>query len=212
MHILAAQCDLETGRSLNIAPPGWPRTFDPLRAAFKDDYGWSRADDPARARVQQPGHRAYIVAAKLRAGLEHEADPRELIRDYLVQRVDHGAVRSRADVVSALEEAGLAVPRQGDSYVTARDPDSGKRWRLKGALYEHDFHPERPDLPTPPPAGGRPPADRGDGRERAATARRELERRPQRRAAYHRSRYGGGVPAVERPAAARVTPAPGGRG
>ena len=33
MHVLAARCDLETGRSLNIAPPGWRRTFDPLRDA-----------------------------------------------------------------------------------------------------------------------------------------------------------------------------------
>ena len=53
-----------------------------------------------------------------------------------MQRVEHGAVRSRADVVSALEDVGLDVTRQGKDYITARDPDSGKRWRLRGALYE----------------------------------------------------------------------------
>ena len=42
VHILAAQCDLETGRSLNIAPPGWRHTFDPLRDAFNYEHGWSR--------------------------------------------------------------------------------------------------------------------------------------------------------------------------
>ena len=168
VHVLAAQCDLETGKSLNIAPPGWQKTFDPLRDAFNHEHCWSRPDDPARARSQQPGHRAYIEASKLRAGLEQEADPRELIRDYLVQRVEHGAVKSRADVVGALETAGFEVPRQGKSYVTAQDPESGKRWRLKGALYEHDFDPERVDLAAAPPAGDRPPGDRGDGRERAA--------------------------------------------
>ena len=67
-HVLAAQCDLETGRSLNIAPPGWQRTFDPLRDAFNHEHGWSRPDDPERARAQQPGHRAYVEASKLRAG------------------------------------------------------------------------------------------------------------------------------------------------
>ncbi len=41
-------------------------------------------NDPAR---DQPGHRACIDAANLRAGLEVEADPREVIRDYLMQRV-----------------------------------------------------------------------------------------------------------------------------
>ena len=177
VHILTARCDLETGRSLNIAPPGWQKTFDPLRDAFNHQHGWSRPDDPARARAHQPGHRAYLEAAKLRAGLEHEADPRELIRDYLLQRVEHGVVRSRADVVAALEEAGFEVPRQGKDYLTARDPDSGKRWRLKGALYEHDFEPERLDRPAAEPAGGRPAADRGDSGERAAAAWRELARR-----------------------------------
>ena len=211
VHVLTARCDLETGKSLNIAPPGWQKTFDPLRDAFNHEHGWSRPDDPARARAQQPGHRAYIEAANLRAGLEHEADPRELIRDYLVQRVEHGLVRSRADVVATLEDAGFEVPRQGRDYVTARDPESGKRWRLKGALYEHDFNPERVDIAAPPPAGGGEPGDRGDGRERAAAARQELERRRRRRAAYHRSRYGGGGRTAERPAAARVAEAAGGR-
>ena len=45
------------------------RTFDPLRDAFNHEHGWSRPDDPARTTAQQPGPRAYIEAAKLRAGL-----------------------------------------------------------------------------------------------------------------------------------------------
>ena len=68
VHVLAARCDLETGKSLNIAPPGWEQTYDPLVEACNLDKGWSRPDDPARARDQQPGHHAYIEAAELRAG------------------------------------------------------------------------------------------------------------------------------------------------
>ena len=104
----------------------------------------------ARTTRRGPGRsgRATWPTSKLRAGLEHEADPRTLIRDYLVQRVEHGAVKGRADVVTVLEDVGLEVPRQGNDYITARDPDSGKRWRLRGELYERDFDPERPDLPT----------------------------------------------------------------
>ena len=49
VHVLAARCDLETGKSLNIAPPGWQKTFGPLRDAFNHEHGWSRPDDPARA-------------------------------------------------------------------------------------------------------------------------------------------------------------------
>ena len=114
-HVLAARCDLETGRSLSIAPPGWRKTFDPLRDAFNAEHGWSRPDDPERARVEQPGHRAYIEAARLRAGLEHEADPRELIRDYLVQRVRarRGAEPRRRGLRPGGSRPRSAAPGQG---------------------------------------------------------------------------------------------------
>ena len=117
VHVRTARCDLETGRSLNIAPPGWQKTFDALRDAFNHQHGWSRPDDPARARAHQPGHRAYLEAAKRRAGLEHEAGPRELIRDYLLQRVEHGVVRSRleADRLQIEMTAASELRRLGES-------------------------------------------------------------------------------------------------
>ena len=182
LHVLAARCDLETGRSLNVAPPGWKKTFGPLRDAFNHEHGWARPDDPARARVQQPGHRAYVEATQLRAGLRLEASPRDLIRDYLLQRVEHGTVRDRAEVVSALREAGLEVPRQGKDYLTALDPESGDRWRLKGELYGENFDRERFDRAAAEEAGERAPGDRGIDRERARAARRELAARAARNA------------------------------
>ena len=160
VHVLAARCDLETGRSLNIAPPGWEKTFGPLRDAFNAEHGWSRPDDPARARAQHPGHRAYIEATRLRAGLAIEAAPPDLIRDYLLQRVENGTVRNRADVVAALREAGLEVPRQGKDYLTALDPETGNRWRLKGEMYANDFERERLDRAIAETAGDRTPRDR----------------------------------------------------
>ena len=97
------ECDLETGKSLNIAAPGWQKTFDALRDWQNHENGWSRPDDPERARDVQPGHRAYIEAAQLRAGLAAEKDPRRLITDYLSQHIETGAVSDRATMVSALQ-------------------------------------------------------------------------------------------------------------
>ena len=208
VHVLAARCDLETGRSLNIAPPGWEKTFGPLRDAFNHERGWARPDDPARARVQQPGHRAYVEATQLRAGLRLEASPRDLIRDYLIQRVEHGTVRDRADVVSALRDAGLEVPRQGKDYLTALDPESGDRWRLKGELYGENFERERFDRAAAETAGERAPGDRGVDRERAKAARRKLAARREERAQYNRARYGGGDREDARVAGQGVAPAP----
>ena len=207
VHVLAARCDLETGRSLNIAPPGWEKTFGPLRDAFNAEHGWARPDDPARARVQQPGHRAYIEATRLQASLRLESSPRDLIRDYLLQRVEHGTVRNRHEVVDALREAGLEVPRQGMDYITALDPETGDRWRLKGGLYGVDFQRERLDRAAAEAAGERTQGDRGVDRERARAARRELAARREERAAFHRARYGGGDRADARVAAEGVAPA-----
>ena len=195
----------------NIAPPGWEQTYGPLVEACNLEHAWSRPDDPARARVQQPGHRAYIEAAELRAGIEREADPRDVIEAYLVQRVESGLVEDRAGVVAALQEAGFAVPREGKHYVTVLDPERGDRWRLKGALYEHDFQRERLERPAPAPDGGRGPGDDRDRRARAADVWRDVERRRERQAAYHRSRYGGAGRADSRAAVARMAPVPGGR-
>ena len=68
---------------------------------------------------------AGASTSRLRAGLGLEAEARDLIRDYLLQRVEHGTVRNRADVVATLREAGLEVPRQGKNYLTALDPETG---------------------------------------------------------------------------------------
>ena len=54
VHVLAARVDLETGKSLNIAAPGWQKTFDALRDWQNHENGWSRPDDPERARDVQP--------------------------------------------------------------------------------------------------------------------------------------------------------------
>ena len=108
----------------------------------------------------QPGHRAYIEAAQLRAGLEAEKDPRRLITDYLSQGIETGAVSDRATMVSALHRAGLEVPRQGEHYLTAADPESGGRWRLKGAIYERDFQRERLTSAAPEEGRAGPARDR----------------------------------------------------
>ena len=194
LHIFAARCDLATGRSLNIAPPGWQKTFDPLRDALNFEHGWSRPDDPARARPTRPApYRAYLDAETLRAGWEVEPNPRELIGQHLMTRVAAGTVTDRAGVVAALEELDLEVTRQGEHYVTARHPETGDRWRLKGTLYERDFDRERfVRQQAPEPSGDREPADRGDAAARAAEAWQDVEEQRGQRAKYHQARYGRG--------------------
>ena len=102
VHILAARCDLATGKSLNIAPPGWEKMFGALRDWQNLENGWSRPDDPERARDLQPGYRAYIDAAQLRAGLATEPDPRRLLTDYVRQGIEAGVIEDRATMIQRI--------------------------------------------------------------------------------------------------------------
>ena len=146
VHVLAARCDLETGRSLNIAPPGWEKTFGPLRDAFNAEHGWARPDDPARARVQQPGHRAYIEAVRLRAGLRLESSPPRPDPGLPAPacRARHGAESSRG---RRRAPGRRALKCRAKAWTTSPplDPETGDRWRLKGELYGVDFQRERLD-------------------------------------------------------------------
>ena len=125
VYVLAAQCDLETGRSLNIAPPGWQKAFDPLRNAFNHEHGWSRPDDPARARAQQPGppglHRGVEAAGGPRArSRPARVDPR---LPGAARRARRGAEPRRRGLRPGGSRLRSAAPRQGLRH----RPRSGQR-------------------------------------------------------------------------------------
>ena len=71
VHVLAARVDLETGKSLNVAPPNWERPYAALRNWLNEEHGWSRPDDPERKRVLRPAHRGALESP--------ERDPRQRI-------------------------------------------------------------------------------------------------------------------------------------
>ena len=101
-------------------------------------------------------------------------------------------------MVSALREAGLEVARQGQHYLTAADPDSGGKWRLKGAIYEQEFQRERLTSASPEEERAGAATDRDDGSEPAQRALREVEGDRRERAVYHRARYEDLEKAIER--------------
>ena len=194
IHIFVARVDLKTSKSLNIASPGWDKSFDPLRDMHNHRHGWARPDDPARARTQQPGHVALIEAADLRRGMQVEPDPKALIAQYLEQRIEAGKVKDRADILEALKDAGFQINREGKDYISIKDAETGEKLRLKGAIYEQHFTPSRAlEIADLSGAGiARKPNIR-----RADEARRELEAAISRRAEYNKKRY----QVRERPAA-----------
>ena len=71
VHFLVPRIELETGKALNIAPPGHEKYFDPLRDYFNYSKGWSRPDDPTLQRdTQTPDHVHFQDKSAVRAGLK----------------------------------------------------------------------------------------------------------------------------------------------
>ena len=66
VHVLAARCDLETGKSLNIAPPGWQQTYDPLVEALQPRPG---LEPPGRPGAR-PGAAAWAPRLHRGGGVE----------------------------------------------------------------------------------------------------------------------------------------------
>jgi len=189
IHIIAARAELTTGKHMNIAPPGWQKTFDPLRDYFNEKYGWVSPDidaHPENARLVQPGHTAYPdVREALASGTE---DPRQIITEHIMFGIANGLIETRDDLIQYLKDEGLEVPRIGKDYITVMDPalEKNNRWRFKGVLFDDKFTNERALQ-----------AEAARDAERAAkpdekAARRlygKLEEARRKRAEYNKKRY-----------------------
>ncbi len=180
LHFLTPRMELASGRALNIAPPGWERTYAPLRDAWNHAQGWARPDDPERARTLQVGRQR-----------EERAQTREAVTAFLEHRITAGEIRDRDGIVDALKGVGFEVPREGRDYITAADPETGARFRLKGRIYERDWT-RTAELDRAASRAAFPGAerDRGIDHGRTETARREFEQGVERRARQHEERYG----------------------
>ena len=119
VHVLAARCDLQTGRSLNIAPPGWLNDYRPLRDMHNLEHGWADPDDPARRRDSaEPSFELKQRKAALRQGREFASD-REGITALLTKAIEDGLIADRADVARHLSELG-EITRQGSNHISVR--------------------------------------------------------------------------------------------
>lgn len=188
LHLLCARVDLETGKSYNPAPPGWRKRYDLIRDAWNYEHGWARPDDPERARLIQPGDRAYVEAENLRKGVEESDDPKKLVTEYLTQRIEAGLISDRNGVIEALKEAGFEINRQGQDYLSIKDKESGQKIRLKGVIYESGFRTEKLEGSGDSPEGKEREGSACDT-ARSRECRLEFEERLKKISEYNQKRY-----------------------
>ena len=195
VHFLVPRVELDTGKALNIAPPGHEKYFDPLRDYFNYSKGWSRPDDPALKRdTQTPDHIHFQDKSAVRAGLTGKTrkDIREVIGSYIEQRVEHGFIRNRKDVLEAISEFGQAKP--SENYISFKLDGADKAIRLKGAFYESDFNiksyfEDRARKANDARASGEYRVVSPEHRELAEQCRTKSEKFANKRATYNGERY-----------------------
>jgi hypothetical protein len=146
VHILVPRIDLETGKSLNIAPPGHHKYFDCFRDYQNYKHGWTRPDDPNRFKMtQEPNHVSLQRKAALKAG-ESTPQPRfeQLLEEQLLMAIAFNEIKDHQDVcryiqmmpgVTAVEPSKNAKT----PYIAVKLEGQEKRIRLKGPLYEPTF-------------------------------------------------------------------------
>lgn len=191
LHYVTPRVELGSGKALNICPPGYLKMFDAWRDEWNWSKGWSRPDDPGRAKLVQVGdHLEKTDAARLKAGLEKSGSTKskEEITEWLVERIKSGQVKDRADVLTSLAEIGN-ITRMGGTYISLQPEGFTKAFRLKGGIYGESFKSAEfiADLGIEESQG----FGRGGQRDerRAAEARERLAEAVQRRADYHCTCY-----------------------
>ncbi|MFK5981198.1 MAG: relaxase/mobilization nuclease domain-containing protein [Rhizobiaceae bacterium] len=179
LHFCTPRMELTTGKSLNIAPPGYQKHFDSLRDLMNKEHGWADPMDIERA-----------LEAKTVIEASERAHSRESLHGWIVDQISVGLIQDRAEMLDALTDAGFEIPRAGAKYITVKDPETDERWRLKGEIFHDDWQAENTlERETERGLG----ADQGGARRLDAIELGELQARFEdqcaRRAEYNRDRY-----------------------
>ena len=180
LHFVIPRVELETGKSLNVRPPGkqTEKLFDAYRNVINTEFGLVDPDDPSRAKGLSLPDKIAKQKGASQSTAEWNASVRETITDYVRSAVDRGDVQNRDDVVQVLKDSGLEIPREGKNYVTVQDPESGSKFRMKGPLFDRDKF----DMAVSPAL----PAQR----DSLEVLESKLAQLASKRAAYHLERYG----------------------
>ena len=210
LHFVTPKVELDTGKSLNIAPPGWHGYFKPWQTYWNIKQDWARPDDLSRQRIYEPGYVALIDAENQRAGLVTAPDPKKQLTEYITKRIEARLITNRDDIINSFTELGLEIPRQGKNYITVVDPETNNRYRLKGGIYEASWgfrgQSQEEDRSREQTSGRD-----STGRTTGTTAttqdpkpsdpeqlRSRIKELAQTRADYHISRYGGESPSLQK--------------
>ncbi len=178
LHFCTPRLELTSGRSLNIAPPGYEKAFDSLRDVMNQRHGWA---DPMELERTQEVRDTIETPTR--------AQGRDELHAWVLDQVSIGLITDRDSMLDALTDAGFDIPRAGKAYLTAQDPDTGERWRLKGEIFHEDWQADTAEREVERRTGHDPAGLRRLDGIPAGELQDRFEQHCDQRAAYNRGRY-----------------------
>lgn len=173
IHVIAARVELSTGKSFNIAPPGWEQPYDFLRDYHNLIHNWSDPKSPQNARIYQPFKTA-----------NHEINA---ISKYIVCSIANQNIQNRQALLAKLEEIG-SISKVGVTYIDFKPDHSKKIIRLKEGVYHEKFFNRLRNLNLDEDAK-RDRAETISNSQRIKDVRRYFEDAVSKRAQYNTTRY-----------------------
>lgn len=133
VHVVSARVELSTGKSMNIAPPDWQKTYDVLVDKYNTKYNWASPKDL---------HRRKLVNNKIsiHSDLTHSKAKVE-INKAVMELVGQGTIQNEKDVLKYLNSIdGVTVkPRRSKKTLSIELEGIKKPIKLEGLAYGKGF-------------------------------------------------------------------------
>jgi hypothetical protein len=179
IHIVVPRVELQTGKAMNIAPPGHHKTYDLLVDKFNIKYEWASPKEISRRRTL--ARDKISIHAKM-----PNKEAQLLIHQAVDELVKHGLISDRATLKQFLEKQG-EITREGKDYISLRPEGFRQAIRLKGAYYEREFG--RTSEKVAREQGKRTTTSSADREREVARIEQVIESVIAKRAEYNRKRY-----------------------
>jgi len=181
IHIITPRVELQTGKSMNIAPPGWQSTYDLIVDKYNTKYEWASPKEISRQKTMT------IDKIQIHADIPSNT-AKKMIHKVINELVERGIIQNNSDVRTKLAEFG-EITREGKDYISLKPNGFKKAIRLKGAYYEREFSVERVSEKVRAEQRERDQASADDRKREVKRIERSLERTVEKRAEYNRGRY-----------------------
>ncbi len=141
LNFLIPTTEMRTGRRLQP----YYHDADLIRVnAFQNitnyENGFSDPHNPLIARTMNPFESRNSTIEDVLG--KKSTQVKEVIDDFLIEKMAEGSIKNRDDVVEQLENFGFEVKRQNDKFISVQIPDRERPMRLHGIFFNKSFNPK----------------------------------------------------------------------